>query len=301
VYRPYFRYYDENMETLDTFLKFSELLGAEASAKRIDLIWQTVNDTHWTGDHYYYKPTVPVYECETGFFILAARLRALRGYALSNFDRCSVDLYTRLLERQWESPNWRDYVSRHADTNEQKRLHNTLITFSVLHTYYRDFPERAREAFRRLLTGGEVRAWQGLVAGSDLYNEGRFRKEDTYGSTDYSDEATALGAMLLFLQGIVPDSGSLAIPLIEEAYEDVVGGLVKSHFGLDAAAGNISIPVWEGSLSFQFGTQTAAADFDSDGIYQVSFTADWNRVTDVRYLGALSTGSHRYIAPVASD
>ena len=31
----------------------------------------------------------------------------------------------------------RDYVSRHADTKEQKRLHNTLITFSVLHTYYR--------------------------------------------------------------------------------------------------------------------------------------------------------------------
>ena len=298
VYRPYFRYYDENMETLDTYLRFDELLGDEASKEQIDLIWQTVNDTHWTGDHYYYKPTVPVFECETGFFLLAARLRALRAYHLPHFDRCSVDLHTRLLARQWDSPNWRDYVSRHADTNEQKRLHNTLITFTVLHTYYRIFPESSREAFRRLLTGGEVSAWRGLVDRSGLYGAGRFRKEDTYGSTDYSDEATALGAMLLFLQGIVPESGSLAIPLVEEAYEDVVGGLVKTHFGLDLEGRTLRIPVWRGRLSFQFGPRPAAADFARDGIYQVAFSADWGEVTDVRFLATLQGAPFRYIAPL---
>ena len=314
VFRPGFRYYDENMETLDVFLKLDELMGDHSSMEDILAIWTTVNETHWTGDHYYYQPTVPVYECETGFFILAAYLNSVVGFALPHFDRCAIDLWFRLLESQWQSPNWRDYVSQHADTNEQKRLNNTLISFFVLHAYYPLLSANARAAFRGLLVGSlrdggtasapravaspaanQPRAWEGLVNRSGLYADGRFRRNDTYGSTDPSDEATAMGSMLLFLQGIIPDSGSLAMPLIEETYEDPIGGLVLSHFGMDASRFLVRIPVWKGSMAFQFGTETVAVDFDREGIYELTFSDDWNRLTFVERRESLAGSRYRYV------
>jgi hypothetical protein len=220
-------------------------------------------------------------------------------------------------------------VSRHADTNEQKRLNNTLITFSVLHTYYPLLSQEARIAFRTLLLGNssargaslepradatssahqsaahhasashatadQPAAWEGLVHHSGLCADGRFRRNDTYGSTEPGDEATAMGSMLLFLQGIIPDSGSLAIPLIEEAYEDPTGGLVTSHFAMDCRGHLLRIPVWKGSMEFQFGTQMASVDFDKDGIYELTFSTDWNHVTDIERRGSLGGDGLRYV------
>lgn len=297
IFRPYFRFYDENMETLDVFLKFDELLGDRSSMDDVLAIWTTVNEMHWAGDHYFYKPGAPIYECETGFFILSAYLHNITGFALPHFKRCAVDLWSRLLKSQWDSPNWRDYVSRHADSNEQKRLNNTLISFSVMHAYYPLFSEESRIAFRKLLCGDRVdhqpAAWDGLVNHSNLYADGRFCRNDTYGSTEPSDEATAMGAMLLLLQGVVPGSGSLAIPLIEEMYEDPIGGLISSHFGMDISAHLLRIPVWKGSMGFQFGTEIALVDFDCDGIYELGFSQDWNRVTDIECMGEIA--SYRYV------
>ena len=300
IYAPYFRYYDENMEPLDVFLFFDEILADVTGESQTNIdaemaIWETVNTTHWTGDHYYYKPSVPVYECETGFFLLAAKFNNILGSKLPYFERSLTDIYTRLLKDQWDSPNWRDYVSRHADTNEQKRLNSTIITFMVLHTYYRIMPADAQTAFRELLTGGEIKAWEGLVNYSGLYQDHQFCMNDTYGSLEPTDRATALGAMLLFLQGVVPETGSLAVPLIEEEYEDELAGLVVSHFAFDAADNTIHIPVWKGSINFHFGTDVVTADFSADGLYVVRFGKDWNSISDIEKIGGLPADKYRYI------
>ena len=48
-----------------------------------------------------------------------------------------------------------------------------------------------------------------------------FFDHSTYTSkTDYGDDASLLGAMMLFLYGIIPDTGYLAINASNEAYQD---------------------------------------------------------------------------------
>ena len=85
------------------------------------------------------------------------------------------------------------------------------------------------------------------------------------------------------------------MPLIEETYEDPIGGLVLSHFGMDASRFLGRIPVWKGSMAFQFGTETVAVDFDREGIYELTFSDDWNRLTFVERRESLAGSRYRYV------
>jgi hypothetical protein len=275
------RYYDESAETLDSFVK----LGNNDSD-----MWDYIQNHYWTGSIYGYDDPQGQYECEVGFFAMViANYYAISGRNLTNFDRVYLDLYNKLLARGWSSVAWGvPGVLRHASSNPQLRLENTLGAIQALHAY--SVGSTWEPDFVNLLSGS-AKAWNALMA-SPLYSSGRFMMSSP-GS--FSDSATAVGMMTLFLEGIIPSTGSLAMPLNDEAYEDVFGLSPASLFRFDFANETIRIPVNPGELEFQFGTETPSYVFPSDGVFEVQFDSNWNTITNVSKVGPLNS-QFQYLA-----
>lgn len=269
------RYYDEAAETLDSFVK----LGGNDSG-----LWDYIQNHFWTGSIYGYNSPQGQYECEVGFFAMViANYYAISGRNLTNFDRVYLDLYNKLLAQGWSSVAWGvPGVLRHASSNPQLRLENTLGAIQALHAY--SVSSTWEPDFVNLLSGS-TKAWNALMA-SPLYSSGRFMISSP-GS--FSDSATAEGMMTLFLEGIIPSTGSLAMPLNDESYEDVFGLIPASLFRFDYANETIRIPVNPGELKFQFGTGAASYVFPSAGVYEVQFDSSWNTITNVNRVGPLNS------------
>ena len=266
------RYYDESAETMDTFLKLD---GNDAD------LWNYIQNHYWTGSIYGYNGPNQ-YECEVGFFaIVIGNYYVATAGNLTNFDRVYIDLYNKLLAQGWSSVGWGvPGVLRHAESNPQLRLENTLGAIQALQAYVGT--SDWEPAFVDLLSGSD-QAYSALLA-SSLYSDGRFK-----GASDgsFSDSATAEGMMAFFLEGVIPNTGSLAMPLDEEGYQDVCDMSPASLFGFDYANTTIHIPVNPGELKFQFGTQVVSCVFPSAGIYQVDFGSNWNSIISVKYVGPL--------------
>jgi parallel beta-helix repeat protein len=105
--------------------------------------------------------------------------------------------------------------------------------------------------------------------------------------------------MLLLLEGVVPDTGCLAIPLNEWRYQDQATMLPYTHFRFDYSSRRIRIPVFAGSIKFQFGTSAANATFPSNGIFEVQFSLDWNNVIGVNLVSPLSDQFY-YLQPTGT-
>jgi hypothetical protein len=238
------------------------------------------------------SPTHPPWkqaECEAGPFAEAiAELYVANNYSLPYFpDYVLEDLdYKFLSGGNWSAKLWSPdaYVVRHAESNPEKRLENTLTAWAALHSYYGLMNDSTKSNFINLLTGSP-HAWQGLINSSNLYSDGRFRWRENH---NYTDGATCCGAMTLFLNGIVPDTGSLAIPVMEETYQDWYSMFPASNFRFDYETQTIRIPVWAGKLNFIFGTETASYNFSENGIYEVHFNSNWNNVTSANKISPLS-------------
>jgi hypothetical protein len=275
------RYYDEAAETLDSFVK----LGGNDSD-----LWDYIQNQYWTGSIYGYNGPQGQYECEVGFFAMViANYYATSGRNLTNFDRVYLDLYNKLLAQGWSSVAWGvPGVLRHASSNPQLRLENTLGAIQALHAY--SAGSTWEQDFVNLLSGS-AKAWNALMA-SPLYSSGRFMMSS---AGSFSDSATAVGMMTLFLEGITPSTGSLAMPLNDEGYEDVFGLSPASLFRFDYVNETIRIPVNPGELKFQFGTETASHAFSSAGVYEVQFDSSWNTITNVNKVGPLNS-QFQYLA-----
>jgi len=88
------------------------------------------------------------------------------------------------------------------------------------------------------------------------------------------------GLKLMFLFGIVPITGSLAIPMNDQSYEDCENMFPATMFRFDYSGRSITVPVQAGSMAFQYGSQlTGTVEFPSAGVYQITFSDDWNNVT----------------------
>jgi parallel beta-helix repeat protein len=268
------RYYDEAAETLDSFVKLD---GNDAG------LWNYIQNNYWNGSIYGYNGPNQ-YECEVGFFaMIIGNYYVTMGGNITDFDRVYMDLYNNLLAQGWNSVGWGvPGVLRHAESNHQLRLESTLGAIQALQAYVgtSDWEPALVD-----LLGGSDQAWSALID-SPLYSGGRFN-----GTSDspFSDGATAEGMMTLFLEGIIPNTGSLAMPLNEEGYQDVRDLSPASLFNFDYANKTIRIPVNPGELELQFGTQVVSCVFPSAGIYQVDFGNDWNSIISVKYFGPLNS------------
>jgi hypothetical protein len=298
------RYYDENALPLAIFLNFHNE-GISDALSHAEEIWNHLCSDHWslTGGFFPYK-TGEVYEkeveCEVGpFWEVIGQLYA-KNNSLPNFvDYLQKDLGYKLLDEGWSSPLWLNYAVRHSvfESPYEERLKNTLLAFTALQTYYGCLTNTEKSSFVNLLDGS-TKAWQGLLYDSYLcrYWETRQFKWSNYEDMVPTDDATAAGAMLMFLDGIVPNTGSLAIPLSDQYYEDGCTMFPATEFRFDHNTNSIRIPVWAGILNFIFGSETASYSFPKDGVYDVRFSSDWNTVIGATMISNLSE-NYVYVHP----
>ena len=290
------RYYDENAQVMSMFLKFYQE-GVPEALNYANQMWDHLCTRHWSGSYFPYIGSSGQVECEAGHFAEAiAELDAVNGNALPNFPTYILqDLnYKFVSGGNWSGRLWSPgaYVVMHAESNLEKRLENTVTAWAAMHSYYAVMNDEMKLDFVKLLTGSPS-AWQGLINSSNLHSEGRFRWRENQA---YTDSATCAGAMILFLNGIIPDSGSLAIPVIDEVYQDWYSMFPSSHFRFDYNTRKIRIPIWAGKLNFTFGTEIASYNFTDNGIYEVQFSSDWNNVTNATRISPLSE-QNLYLLP----
>ena len=277
------RYYDEHAETLDMFLEFA-LAGINGSMNYADDAWLNTQ-SHWNGKYYFYSDTDQEVECEMGNFAqIIAEYQNYRG-AIPYFDRVISDLEYKLLSSEYNSPAWGTIgVLKHAESNPQLRLGETMGALIALQMLYPYFTNDSQANFRDMLTIG----WQGLV-NSSLYSNNQFRMMDTYGDDAYGDDASLLGLMTLFLYGIIPDTGYLAINASNERYQDYQTCFPTSEWKFDYQNSSIRIPVMQGNLTFIFGSENVSQDFPSNGVYDIQFANDWNNITSITQIADINT------------
>jgi parallel beta-helix repeat protein len=75
--------------------------------------------------------------------------------------------------------------------------------------------------------------------------------------------------------------------------------LPYTHFRFDYSSRRIRIPVFAGSIKFQFGTSVANATFPSNGIFEVQFSSDWNSVLEINLVSPLSDQFY-YLQPTGT-
>jgi hypothetical protein len=290
------RFYDENALCINLLVELYTLdPDNNAAALTYALtLWTHINDLLWNlvgaPNAYSYRRAWQGFECEGGFFPqVIMKLYAANNYALTNFANMLTDLHTRFLASGWSAAQWNYgatcyYVVVHMPgyTN-QRRLENTLGAWVTLHAFYPAMPTVDQTAIVALLNAATP-AWKHLFVDSTLYDftGGEFKLAND-GSPD--DPSTAMAMALLFLYGIVPDTGNLYIPLIHNEYEDTY--TLNKYFRVDLTNHKIRIPVKAGNLKFIYGSAPLTVAFAEDGVYDVTFSADWNMLSEKKKVGAL--------------
>ena len=271
------RYYDEHAETLSIFLLFA-LNGVQNATAYAEDAWENTQ-AHWNGTMYGYTGKNAMVECEMGNFAQIITQYKNSQNNIPYYDRVILDLENKLLIEQYNSPGWGSVgVIKHADSNNQNRLYETMGNIIALQMLYPQFTEGNQTNFQNMLSTG----WRGLI-NSSLYNSNvnKFSAMDTTAGIagNYNDQATLLGAMTLFLYGITPQTGSLAINANEERYHDYRTCFQTEQWQFNYTDHSIRIPINKGSIAFTFGTQTVIQDFPKNGVYNIQFSNDWNTIT----------------------
>jgi hypothetical protein len=272
------RYYDEHAQTLSTFLQFAELNVPNAMTYA-DQAWTGVQ-THWNSQYGYYGYTgTTITECEMGNFAqIIAEYMTQKGGTIPYWDRVISDINYKLLANSWSSPGWASPgVIIHAKgVNNQLRLWETMGATIALQNLYPYFSSTMKSNWANMLMGSNP-AWKGLVA-SSLNSGGYFKGVSDTGT---SNDATACAAATLFLDGIVPITGNLAIPYREEFCNDLRTPFNINDFKFDYSNHLIKIPVNAGQITFIYGSNPISYTFPTNGVYTVQFSNDWNLITAV--------------------
>ncbi len=302
------RHYDGGAQTLRAFLIFDEM-GVSGASAEADKVWARINSYEWPGYYPYHLGTTGV-ECEICFSMVAGEYMDMHGGTASYSDRLIPDINYKLLQSGWDSADWNvgGYTMCHAGKSSERRLPNTQIAFMVLHAYYPQFTDAMKASFRQELTGvggTGTPAWEGLVS-TDLCQGApnyKFRQDNLndWNGPRYLDTGTANADVLMFLEGIIPSTGSLNIPKRDEVYEDICSALSAKDFLFDYAHRLIRIPVRAGELKFQFGTGVASYNFPQTATYTVQFSNDWNSIESVKGYGLMSVSGTKKGSPVAFE
>ncbi len=298
------RFYDEFSSTMQCFLIFDWLNVSQALNNALK-IWDRINELHWveasTRPHYGYTPESVTYECEAGFFLQDVALLNHRYFSMENWNRVLQDFKTRFLVQNWSSYQWLDnmnkttYVVVHAywysGGNPERRLENTLGAWFTMLGTYQLFKDTEKETMRNMIEGfgSYAPAWQLLLSEeARLFNPSSFKfKMDSTPPTADSDVATSYGLALMYYLGIIPYTGMIAMPLEDYGYEYVQVAFDPDLFTMDFSTCSIKIAVYNGTLGFQYGTALCNCTFAETGVYNVTFSSDWNSVTSAIKLSDL--------------
>ena len=277
------RYYDEYAQTLSMYLELTKNNLTQSIPNCAD-IWNNLQ-LLWNSnaDCYNYQNSMPETECEMGNFAqIIVNYFTTINQTIPN--TVIEDLQTKLLVNNFNSPGWgTDGVIKHADMNPQLRLVETLSTFTALQMLYPSFSTGNQTNFKNMM----LTAWQGLI-NSPLFFNNSFTFTNDYGES-INNDASSVGAMTLFLDGIIPDTGYLIISPINERYQDCRTCFPTSQWQFNYISHSIKIPVTSGNLSFIFGTQQTSYNFTSNGVYTIQFSSDWNSIVLVNKVSNITT------------
>lgn len=281
-YPTYYRYYDDTAETIEWLLEMGKYGTTPIST--VDMIWNFQQSYFWNGLYYGYNGQSTM-ETEVGpFALISGRYLVTRNLFDQYGSRIVSDLNQKLLVNGYSSPLWNHYSLNHVPGYDERRLENALAAWAAMQAYYPVMTSTMQATLRSMCGVG----WQGLLTESGDY-DATTKMFRWWATSSVSNAATGGGLMYLFLNGIVPQTGSLAIPLNDEWYEDTASWSPATMFNFNYNAHTIKIPVNPGTINFIFGSGTATYTFPNKGVYVVQFSSDWNTVTSANYMGALDS------------
>jgi hypothetical protein len=279
-----YRYYDDTAQTIEWFLE----VGGNSYLNTCDYIWNFQQDYFWNGRFYGYSDDSRYksnMETEVGpFALISGRYLMTKGNFRQFGSRIVSDLNAKLLVNGYSSPLWNHYTLNHLPDYDERRLENAVIAWGALHAYYPQMTSTMQTTLQGMCDIG----WRGLIAEPRSFDSttNRFRM---WAGSQSTMSATGAGLMYMFLNGIVPKTGSIAIPLNDECYEDTASWSPATMFRFDYNNHQIRIPVNAGQLEFLFGSGRASYTFPSSGVYTVTFSDDWNIVMSTNRIGSFDS------------
>ena len=296
------RYYDECGETINAFLDFYNL-GITSALNDAVTTWLWTNNNLWSGTHYNYALNWKGYECEAGGFLQVALLLWHEDPSLADVNNPLADIENRFLQEQWLSPQWTpmlggpsSYVVVHmASGNPQLRLENTVMAWAAILGSYGELNSIYQSDVQSMLAGASP-AWLELLQSPLCGSNFPYFSEHSDSGT--SNDATATGADLLFMLGIVPQTAVLAVPLEENLYEYIYNILDPDLFNINLTTNVVTVSLaTAGTLNFQF-NQTVTGSFSTSGIYTVQFSSNWNTILSITFVSTLpSNRQYMYTTP----
>jgi hypothetical protein len=296
------RYYDECGETIDCFLDFYSL-GIASALNDSLATWLWTNNNIWSGTNYNYALHWAGYECEAGGFLQIALKLWHDDGSLTDTQNLLGDIENRFLQEQWLSPQWTttlggpsSYAVTHmASNNPQLRLENTVQAWTAILGSYEELNSTYQSDVQSMLTG-TTSAWYELLQSSLCGSNFPYFSE--HSDSGPSNDATATGADLLFILGIVPQTASLAVPVEENSYEYIYNILDPELFNINLTTNVVTVSLaTAGTLNFQY-NQTVTGNFSTPGVYTVQFSPDWNNILSTTFASALpSNRQYMYTTP----
>ncbi|MEM3579607.1 MAG: hypothetical protein QXL54_05250, partial [Candidatus Bathyarchaeia archaeon] len=266
------------------------------------LEWSNLNNKYWTtnetyGNHFRYLQAESVgYEYFIYVFYFFLNLYGREDFNLENIERIITDVSNRFFAYKWQSPawGWTDWdggvcnrvVRHHYPNNPQNSTRGSLLGWFIIQFINKALPLTIKNNLRDMILGETVEPAYILFLDSDLFDWGCMKFFE-YGDQQYYSN-TGVGLLLLLLMGIAPNTGSLALPFYTSGdIGFIVSVFDTRHFGFDYANRKLKIPVFAGSITFKYGTTAVNYTFPSNGIYEITFSSDWNSITNVNKLSDL--------------
>ncbi len=305
------RYYDETGQSLDVYLEFYKI-GITQALTRAEDLWNFENTNYWNGQYYGYTSAGGLYECEAGSFEQIIWKLYDYNSSIPNVENLLTDINNRYLVNLWNSPQWLDYVIQHANSNPQRRLENAETAWqSIIGTYpLLSFPEQTE--IQQLLNGtaygivnnniANIPAWNLLSnPNAGLYDPstGLYK---IHSDSPPSSSASALAANLLMNIGLIETTAKLAVPLEELHYEYTYNIIDKDLYAIDFDTNSIKIPISEsGNLTFLYGSTPVNWNFEKTGIWNLTFSQDWNSIVSANYIGGLPSNRMYYPTDITTN
>jgi hypothetical protein len=247
--------------------------------------WDDLNRYYWSPSKkgYDYSRKWRTWEWSTlEVFFNYDRLRKLNG-SLNLFDRIYIDAMHRYLTLSWNSPQWKNKVVAHSEGASQRRLHATADAWQILLTYFGYFPDSIQQNMKSMLEGTyDLPAWEALLnsnAGLYFPSTGLFQYDSN--SLGPTDGATTEGILTLFLLGVSPQNGGgLILPKRIVGYSGGYFPADRLRFWYNEQ--KIMLPIYANTtLKFLYGDLNPEYEFAEHGLYNITFSLDWNSVTNV--------------------
>ncbi|MCW4023534.1 MAG: hypothetical protein NWF01_00670 [Candidatus Bathyarchaeota archaeon] len=288
------RYYDEGGQTVQMFLEFYKA-GITEALSEAEKWWEWTNTNLWNtltseeGMFYQYSLSREDFECEVGGFNQIIWELYHYNPDTANTNNLLIDLQTRLLSSQWDSPQWLKYVIVHAGlgVNTQTRLQNTITSWAAMLGLTPLMTDSMKATMQEMLNGNNstnLPAWA-LLKRSSLYHSGMFSQTS---NVNASPEATANAACLMMYLSMVPVNGSVAVPIQDLRYEDVNNIIDGEISNINLTSNQLTVSVLNpGVFNFLYGSSPVTYDLPTSGTWLLTFASDCNSIENATLLSSL--------------